>query len=60
MIAYRNTYEHILVINLINVIYVVVFSQNDIAYRNTLEHIVILVFGTSFSHEWWNITTVQS
>ena len=47
MIAYRNTYEHILVINLINVIYiyVVVFSQNDIAYRNTLEHIVILVIN---------------
>ena len=45
MIAYRNTYEQILVINFINVIYGVVFSQNDIAYRNTLEHIVILVIN---------------
>ena len=39
MIAYRNTLKHILVINLIHVIYVVECLVGMIAYRNTLKHI---------------------
>jgi hypothetical protein len=43
MVTYRNTLEHILVINLINVIYVAKCLVRMVTYRNTLEYILVCV-----------------
>jgi hypothetical protein len=40
--TYRDTLEHIQVINLLNVIYVVKCLVRIITYRHTLEHIQVI------------------
>jgi hypothetical protein len=42
MMAYRNTLEHILVINLINVIFVIECLVRMVTYRITLKYILVI------------------